>query len=91
MKKFKKPYKKVFILCISIYVIYTLISQQKTLNAYKKEEETYAKQIQQEQKSNEELNQIKENVNSTEYIEDVAREKLGMYLPNERIFYDIGN
>lgn len=91
MKKFKKPYKKVFILCISIYVIYTLVSQQKTLNAYKKEEATYAKQIQQEQKNNQELNQIKENVDSTEYIEDVAREKLGMYLPNERIFYDIGN
>ena len=91
MKKFKKPYKKVFILCISIYVIYTLISQQKTLNAYKKEEATYAKQIQQEQKNNQELNQIKENVDSTEYIEDVARENLGMYLPHERIFYDIGN
>ncbi len=91
MKKLKKPYKKIFILCISIYVIYTLISQQKTLNAYKKEEELYAKQIQQEQENNQELNQIKENVNSTEYIEDVAREKLGMYLPNERIFYDIGN
>lgn len=91
MKKLKKPYKKVFILCISIYIVYTLISQQKTLNAYKKEEATYAKQIQQEQKNNQELNQIKENVNSTEYIEYVAREKLGMYLPNERIFYDIGN
>lgn len=91
MKKFKKPYKKVFILCISIYVIYTLISQQKTLNLYKKEEQTYAKQIQQEQKNREELNQVKENVDSTEYIENVAREKLGMYLPNERIFYDIGN
>ncbi|MCI8486628.1 MAG: hypothetical protein HFJ20_06105 [Clostridia bacterium] len=91
MKKFKKPYKKVFILCISIYVIYTLISQQKTLNLYKKEEQTYAKQIQQEQKNKEELNQVKENVDSTEYIENVAREKLGMYLPNERIFYDIGN
>lgn len=91
MKKLKKPYKKMFIICISIYVIYTLISQQKTLNVYKKEEETYAKQIHQEQQNNQELNQIKENVDSTEYIEDVAREKLGMYLPNERIFYDIGN
>lgn len=91
MKKLKKPYKKMFIICISIYVIYTLISQQKTLNVYKKEEETYAKQIYKEQQNNQELNQIKENVDSTEYIEDVAREKLGMYLPNERIFYDIGN
>ena len=91
MKKLKKPYKKMFILCISIYVIYTLITQQKTLNTDKKEEETYTKQIAQEQETNQELNQVKENVDSTEYIEDVAREKLGMYLPNERIFYDIGN
>ena len=91
MKKLKKPYKKMFILCISIYVIYTLITQQKTLNTYKKEKETYTKQIAQEQETNQELNQVKENVDSTEYIEDVAREKLGMYLPNERIFYDIGN
>ena len=91
MKKLKKPYKKMFILCISIYVIYTLITQQKTLNTYKKEEETYTEQIAQEQETNQELNQVKENVDSTEYIEDVAREKLGMYLPNERIFYDIGN
>lgn len=91
MKKLKKPYKKMFILYISIYVIYTLITQQKTLNTYKKEEETYTKQIAQEQETNQELNQVKENVDSTEYIEDVAREKLGMYLPNERIFYDIGN
>ena len=91
MKKLKKPYKKVFILFVSIYVIYTIISQQKTLNSYKKEEEIYTKQIAQEQKNNEELNQVKQNVDSTQYIEDVAREKLGMYLPNERIFYDIGN
>lgn len=91
MKKIKKPYKKMFIICISIYVIYTLITQQKTINAYKSEEQVYAKQIKQEQENNQELNQIKENVDSTEYIEDVAREKLGMYLPNERIFFDIGN
>ena len=31
----------------------------------------------------------KENVNSTEYIEEVAREKLDMYLPNERVYIDI--
>ena len=31
----------------------------------------------------------KENLNSTEYIEDVARNKLGMYLPNERVYIDI--
>ena len=33
----------------------------------------------------------KENVNSKEYIEQIAREKLNMYLPNERVYLDVGN
>ena len=33
---------------------------------------------------------MKDNINSPEYIEEIAREKLGMYLPNERVFIDIG-
>jgi len=33
---------------------------------------------------------MKENVDSTEYIEEMAREKLDMYLPNERVYVDMG-
>ena len=38
-----------------------------------------------------ELKTVKNNINSTEYIENMAREKLGMYLPNERVYIDITN
>ena len=38
----------------------------------------------------EKLNETKKNINSNEYIEQIAREKLGMYLPNERVYIDIG-
>ena len=91
LKKIKKPYKKIIILFIAIYVVYTLIAQQKTLNAYSIEQRNYSKQIKQEQESKETLLKTKERVNSTEYIEDVAREKLGMYLPNERVYLDATN
>lgn len=91
IKKIKKPYKKIILLFIAIYVIYTLITQQKTLNAYSIEQSNYSKQIKQEQESKENLIRTKERVNSTEYIEDVAREKLGMYLPNERVYFDASN
>lgn len=91
MKKIKKPYKKIALLFIAIYVVYTLIAQQKTLNAYSTEQENYSKQIEQEQANKETLLKTKEHVNSTEYIEDVAREKLGMYLPNERVYFDATN
>ena len=36
----------------------------------------------------EDLEQKKENTQSLEYIESEAREKLGMYLQNERVYVD---
>ena len=59
------------------------------LNAYRKEEQTYLDLIAQEQQRNSELLRAKDNINSTEFIEQIAREKLGMYLPNERVYIDI--
>lgn len=90
MKIIKKHYKKVLFIIIAAYVVSILISQQKMLNSYNAEINSYTAQIKKEKETNEELNQIKENVNSSEYIEQVAREKLGMYLPNERVYIDIG-
>ena len=92
MKKinFTKLYKKIPILVFAIYVIYTLISQQQILNSYKVEANKYTNDILQAQAEQEKLNETKNNINSNEYIEQIAREKLGMYLPNERVYIDIG-
>ena len=87
---FKKLYKKIPILVFAIYVIYTLISQQQILNSYKVEANKYTNDILQAQAEQEKLNETKNNINSNEYIEQIAREKLGMYLPNERVYIDIG-
>ena len=38
----------------------------------------------------EELANKKEEVNSLEFIEQTARERLDMYLPNERVYVDAG-
>ena len=35
------------------------------------------------------LFETKANINSKEYIEEVARGKLDMYLPNEKVYIDI--
>jgi len=89
MKIFKGLGKRIFIIAAAIYVIYTLYTQQLTLNAYQADADRYKEQIVVAQETKEELNSIKENINSDEYIEDVARDKLGMYLPNERVYIDI--
>ncbi len=92
MKKInlKNIYKKILILVFATYVIYTFFAQQQTLNAYKAEEKKYASQLEEAQQKREELEETKNTLNSDEYIEQMAREKLDMYLPNERVYIDIG-
>ena len=86
----KKTYKKIFVIAISIYIIYILVGQQKTLNSYNNNKEYYVGKIIEQEEYKEKLISMKENVNSTEYIEEMAREKLDMYLPNERVYVDVG-
>lgn len=90
MKKSKKIYKKLIILAIATYVIFTLVSQQKTLNQYENQNQKLTEQIAQEKESKEELAKKKEDVNSLEFIEQTAREKLDMYYPNEKVYMDQG-
>lgn len=92
MKKinFKKLYKRLLILIFMVYVMYTFVMQQQTLNAYKAEEIKYNQEIEEAQAEQEKLMATKQNINSNEYIEQIAREKLDMYLPNERVYIDIG-
>ncbi len=90
MKKNKKILKNIFIIAIIIYIVFIFINQQKTLNEYSKNTEELNQQIATEKATNEELNQKKEDVNSLEFIEEMAREKLDMYHPNERVYVDQG-
>lgn len=85
----KKIYRNVIIAIFLIYFVVILVSQQKTLNQYSSEAEIYAKQLETATEENKDLNKTKEDVNSTEYIEQMAREKLDMYLPNERVYIDM--
>ena len=90
MKKNKKILRNILIIIVAIYVIFVFVNQQKTLNEYSKNSEELTEQIATEKANNEELNQKKEDVNSLEFIEEMAREKLDMYYPNERVYVDQG-
>ncbi len=90
MKKNKKIYKKLFLIGIFLYVIFTLINQQKTINQYDNDCNKLIAHIQEEKQNKEELAKKKEDVTSLEFIEQMAREKLDMYYPNERVYIDRG-
>ncbi len=85
----KNILKRIIILVLAIYAAYTFISQQKLLNAYAKEGQEYKNQIEQATIEQKELNDTLQSLNSIEYIEEIARDKLDMYLPNERVYIDI--
>ena len=88
-KKINNLLKKILVLIFIIYFVYTIIAQQKTLNTYAQEKDKCNEDIEVAQEKQEELQEMKENINSDEYIEQIAREKLGMYYPNERVYIDI--
>lgn len=90
MKIVKNILKKIILIGIGIYVISIFISQQQLLNTYQKEIGKYETQKEEAEATKESLVAMKDNVNSPEYIEEIARDKLGMYLPNERVYIDIG-
>ena len=90
MKK-KKYLIPVFLIAKIVWGV-VLIRQQKNIIQYQKEIKELSTKINVAQ---DELDQNKQNLeeeinksNSPEYIEKVAREKLGMYLQNERVYVD---
>lgn len=85
----KNLYIKVLVIIFCIYVVSVLVNQQSRLNGYKESQAYYQEKADEAQKYQEDLKALKENINSPEYIEELAREKLGMYYPNERVYIDV--
>ena len=90
MKK-KNLFRNLLIVAFIVWVV-VLIKQQLNISQYKDEIKTISTKI---EVAEEELNQNKQdleeekkNTKSPDYIEKLAREKLGMYLPNERVYID---
>lgn len=86
---FKSKIYKLLVIGLIIYAIYIMYNQQIKLNNYAIEKQYYEEQIAELKEEKEELMVEKENVNSPEYIEEIAREKLDMYLPNEKVYVDM--
>ncbi len=90
MKNKKKLIRNIIIILALIYAVFTLIKQQNVINQYVSTSKDLASQIEQEKEYKDELAKKQEDINSDEFIEDAAREKLDMYLPNEKVYIDTG-
>lgn len=84
-----KLLKVVLLLFVCFYFIFTLINQQIDLSKYKAVSADYSEKI---HAANLEQKQLKDELDQTstdEYMERMAREKLGLIKSNERVFIDV--
>ena len=84
-----KLLKRIVIILLIAYALFILSTQQKTLNTYAAEKKQYSSQINEAVEEKAKLTNTLEGINSTEYIEEVARNILDMRLPNEHVYIDI--
>ena len=90
----KKVQKRSFILTLGIillagYFVITIVSlqlQKKDAIAEWEQKEAALEQVEAE---NERLEAILASDDKSEYMEQVAREKLGFVMPGEKVFYDV--
>lgn len=76
----------VVIMLLSGMVIVHGMTLKKSNDAYKVQEEELQTQIDAEKERSEEIDKLKKYVGTDEYIEEVAREKLGLVRENEILF-----
>lgn len=89
MNKRKKSRFGVFLVVgLLVYFVWIFIGQEKVLYEKNLEMKDIQEKTREEQKINENLKKQKEIVNTDEYVEKAAREKLGMVKDGERVFVD---
>jgi Septum formation initiator len=71
------------------YFAYLMIGQEQIIRDKSNQIASVNQKIEDEKSKTEELKKQKDQVNSPEYIEKIARDQLGMVKPDEKVFVDV--
>ncbi len=90
----KRKQTRSFILTLGLvllvgYFVITIIGLQLSIKESRGELEQKNTAYEEQLALNERLQAIVDNDDKSEYIEQVAREKLGFIMPGEKVFYDV--
>ncbi len=88
MKKRVNPISVLIVISLMAYSTFTIVKQEIAIRKYEKEKQSYMEQIALAKEKNEQYKKYSEYVNTYEYIEKIAREKLRMLLPEEKIYIE---
>ena len=70
-----------------VYMALTFLHVRRQISDTKNTIETLTQQVNDQTQTNTELSNAIENRDDPSYIEDIAREKLGLVTSNDRVFY----
>ena len=87
-KIIKRLLKTIFVVAFLVYACVVMAKQEISFKKYDNELAEYNTRIADEELRHEQLVSTKNVITSNEYMEDVAREKLGLVMPNEIVFID---
>ena len=78
---------KILCLILVVYMALTVLHVRRQISDTKNTIETLTQQVNDQTQTNTELSNAIENRDDPSYIEDIAREKLGLVTSNDRVFY----
>lgn len=78
---------KILCLILVVYMALTFLHVLRQISDTKNTIETLTQQVNDQTQTNTELSNAIENRDDPSYIEDIAREKLGLVTSNDRVFY----
>ena len=91
--RFKKAgiFTKLVIIALAVYAVVSLVSVRSRIAEAQELREELSRQVAAVSQTNEELSYQIEHGADDKTIEEIARDKLGLVLPGETIFYDISD
>ncbi len=91
--KFKRTgiVTKIVILAIIVYAGITLVSLKVQVSGARETRDELQNQVDSVLQTNTELQYAIDHSTDPETVEDIARNKLGLVKPGEKIFYDVNN
>ena len=78
---------RILLVLILAYMVFMLVSVRQEIAAAKTEGDSLTEQVSEQLQYNTELSNAIENRDNPDFVEDIAREKLGLVSPHDRVFY----
>ena len=91
--KFKRAsiFTKIVILALIVYAVISLIGTRERITVAEADRDAYQAEVDALLRENAELEYDIEHASDDEVIADIARSKLGLVFPGEKILYDVSN